>query len=125
MNTGLKAAAIAFLAAPLGACVIVDADVEGEWDDFHGRAGFVYAASVDPQDQQVSVTVRSNGCTRKEHFRTQVERRGRERFSVAFHRVTEDHCKALVPDGERLTWTFQELGLPPNASITIANPVGS
>lgn len=108
----------------LGGCVIVDADVrESDWDRA-GHAETLYGAEVGVRSPDVTITVYSGGCTRKEHFATEVDKRGDGRFDVAFRRTTADHCKALVPDGVKLTWSFAELGLPPGAQLRVLNRIG-
>ncbi len=111
-------------AAMLGGCVIVDADVrESDWDG-GGDFGYLYGAEVSPRGPEVTINVHSNGCTRKEDFRFVVRDRGDNDYAVGFRREKPDHCKALVIDGYRMTWTFAELGLPRDAGVRIINPVG-
>ena len=108
----------------LGGCVIVDADVrESDWDRA-GRAETLYGAEVGVRSPDVTITAYSGGCTRKEHFAPDVSRRGEGRFDVTFRRTLEDHCKALVTDGVKLTWSFAELGLPPGAQLRVLNRIG-
>lgn len=121
----LRTFAAACLAASLSACIIVDADLEEGWDDDHSRGAMIYGAEVGVRAPEVTITVHSNGCTEKSHFDARVNRHGRKDvYTVSFRRVVEDHCKALVPEGRRLTWTYPELGLPHGAQIVIGNPVG-
>jgi hypothetical protein len=125
MNSLMKFGAAAMLAGMCSACVIVDADVqEADWASY-GRAGLLYAAEVNPRGPaEVSITVHSNGCTQKEHFHADVDRQDGNRYRVRFERTTEDNCKALMPEGRRLTWSFSELGIPSDAQVVIANRVG-
>lgn len=120
-TVGLIAAASASLM--LGGCLLVDADVaEGsQWDR---EFGYVLGAGVNPRGPDVSITAVSNGCTQKEHFQPTVRGRGEDRFDVGFRRTTQDNCKALMPEGRQMTWSFAELGIPPNARVMILNPVG-
>jgi hypothetical protein len=53
-----------------------------------------------------------------------VRDRGNDRFDVGFRREVDDNCKALVPDGRSMTWSFAELGVPRNARVYIMNRVG-
>ena len=117
-------AAAGAAAAMLGGCVIVDADVrESNWDS-SGDFGYLYGAEVSPRGPEITINVYSGGCTRKEDFRFVVRDRGDNAYAVGFRREKQDHCKALVPDGYSMTWTFAELGLPRDASVRIINPVG-
>jgi hypothetical protein len=124
MKNLAKLGAVAVLGAALGGCVIVDADVqEGDWSRFSG--GLLYGAEVSTRGpSEVSITARSNGCTQKEHFRPDIDRESSNRFRVRFERTTEDNCKAFVPEGKRMTWSFSELGIPSDAQVVIANRVG-
>lgn len=116
-------AASGFAATLLAGCVIVDADVRDlDWD--RGDYGNLYGAEVSPLAGEVTIVTRSNGCTQKEDFRFIVRDRGEDAFDVGFRRERPDNCKALVPDGRRMTWTYAELGIPRNASVHILNPVG-
>jgi hypothetical protein len=116
-------AATGLAAAMLSGCVIVAADVrESDWD--HRDFGYLYGAEVGGRDAEVTITARSNGCTQKEDFDFVVRDRGDDEFDVGFRRENPDNCKALVPEGRRMTWSFAELGIPRNARVMILNPVG-
>lgn len=110
-------------AAMLGGCVIVAADVDDHWGH-HGDFGSIYGAEVSQRDNEITIVAHSNGCTQKEDFRFVVRDRGDDEFDVGFRRERPDNCKALVPEGRRMTWSFAELGLPRHASVQILNPVG-
>jgi hypothetical protein len=116
-------AATGIAAAMLSGCVIVDADVrDSGWD--RSDYSSLYGAEVSVREAEVTIVARSNGCTQKEDFRFIVRDRGEDTFDVGFRREHPDNCKALVPEGRRMTWTFAELGVPRNASVHIINPVG-
>lgn len=120
---GLTFAVAAGAAAMLGGCVIVDADVrEDDWRD-HGRLTTLYGAEISPRGDEVAIVAPSNGCTNKTHFNPDVDDEGEHRFDVAFRRITEDHCKALVPDGTRIVWSYGELGLPQGARVRVVNRI--
>lgn len=110
MNHLLKLAGVVALAGSLGGCVIVAADGDSnrgdsKWRDGHGKAGLVYGAEIGVRAPEVVLTVHSNGCTQREHFRSRVDRNGGDNsFTVTFRRTQEDFCKALAPEGVRLTW---------------------
>ncbi len=110
-------------AATLGGCVIVSADVRERWDH-NGDFGTLYGAEVSQRGGEVTIIAHSNGCTQKEDFRFVLSDRGDDEFALGFRRENPDNCKALVPDGRRMTWSFAELGLPRDASVVILNPVG-
>jgi hypothetical protein len=110
-------------AAALGGCVIVDADVRDHWDH-RGDFGTLYGAEISQRANEVTIVAHSNGCTQKEDFRFIVRDRGDDEFDLGFRRERPDNCKALVPEGRRMTWSYAELGIPRNASVVILNPVG-
>jgi hypothetical protein len=122
MKTAIKLGAVALFSTALSGCLIVDADVrEGDWG-FSG--GLLYGAEVSVRGPaEISVVAHSNGCTQKEDFSVNVDRDdGRHR--VRFERERADNCKALVPEGKRMTWSFAELGIPEGAQVVVANRVG-
>jgi hypothetical protein len=113
---------VALLGSALSGCLIVDADVRAtDWGD---SGGLLYGAEVSVRGPaEISVVAHSNGCTQKEDFSVSVDRDdGRHR--VRFERDRPDNCKAFVPEGKRMTWSFAELGIPEGAQVTIVNRVG-
>lgn len=123
MKNLMKLGAAAMFAGLASACVIVDADVqESDWGRMSG--GLLYGAEVSVRGpSEISVVARSNGCTQKEDFRADVDRDD-GRYRVRFDRMRDDNCRALVPEGRRMTWSFAELGIPDGAQVTITNRVG-
>lgn len=123
MNSILKFGAVGLFATSLGGCLIVDADVrEGDWSGY--SAGLLYGAEVSVRGpSEISIVAHSNGCTNKEDFSADVDRDD-DRYRVRFQREREDNCKALVPEGRRMTWSFAELGIPDGARVTVSNRVG-
>lgn len=120
-RAGTLALAIAS-AAMLSGCIIVDADVRDDhWSD--EGYGYIYGAEISDRTQEITITVHSNGCTERGDFDVDIDRDD-DTFNVGFQRVEKDNCKALVPEGRRLTWTYEELGLPRYAKVLITNPVG-
>ncbi len=122
----LLAAAITPL---LGACVIYDSGGE---DKVSVRVGS-HTTIASSDDLEVLRAVRfepgalvvradSNGCTDASAFAVEVsEGDGPTRLTLT--RRTPDVCKALVPEGVELRWTYEELGLQPGASVSVTNPV--
>lgn len=123
MNNVMKLGAAAAFAGLASGCVIVDADVqESAWGRMGG--GLLYGAEVSVRGpSEISIVAHSNGCTQKEDFRPDVDRDD-GRYRVRFERRRDDNCRALVPEGRRMTWSFAELGIPDGAQVTIANRVG-
>lgn len=126
----LKGMALAVAITPLlGACVIYDGGGE---DNVSVRLGS-HTTIASSDDLEVLRAVRfepgalvvradSNGCTEASSFAVEVsEGDGPTRLTLT--RRTPDVCKALVPEGVELRWTYEELGLQPGASVSVTNPV--
>lgn len=124
MKKIMTLAAAGLAGAMLSGCIVVDADVrESDWsraDNF----GYVLGAEVSARGPEVMIIAHSNGCTDKQDFAPVVRDRGDDRFDVGFRRIKDDNCKALVPDGRRMVWSFAELGIPRNSRVYLMNPVG-
>jgi hypothetical protein len=118
-------ALIAGLSLPLSGCLIVDADVqEGAFSGYSG-GGLLYGAEVSVRGPgDLTIVAHSNGCTQKEDFRAEVDSEGSNSWRVRFERTREDNCKALVPEGKRMSWSYAELGIPAGARVVISNRVG-
>lgn len=71
------------------------------------------------------VRVQSNGCTTKDSFDVLVtgSAAGGWSFDMTLTRLHADRCRAFLPQGVALTWTKDELGLPPSAEVVLINPV--
>lgn len=71
------------------------------------------------------IRVRSNGCTTKDSFEVNVtgSAAGGWSFDMSLTRLHADRCRAFLPQGVALTWTKDELGLPPGADVVLVNPV--
>ncbi|MEL6244065.1 MAG: hypothetical protein AAFU66_10440 [Pseudomonadota bacterium] len=117
----------AFGLLSLGGCVIAvgdghDDDFDASYDyDFDERAGTVYGAEVLPD--AVTFTVTSNGCTDETFMDVYVERIDDDRYAVTVDREQADNCRALVPEGVTLVWSFADLGIPAGADVRIGNQV--
>lgn len=107
----------------LPACVIIDADEEALHSDWDGSRSYGALKGADVTGNAVTVRVSSNGCTTKEFIGTDIRRMGDDRFSVGFYREKEDYCRANLPEGIALTWSFAELGIPDGADVSIRNTV--
>lgn len=108
----------------LSGCIVVDADVRDAHWDWDDDFGYVLGAEVSVRGPEVMIIAHSNGCTNKEDFAPVVRDRGDDRFDVGFRRIKEDNCKALMPDGRRMSWSFAELGIPRNSRVALMNRVG-
>ena len=104
-------------ALALGGCVYIDADganIDGH--DWSHDGGF-YGAEVTVGDEIV-MTAASNGCTSKADFAADVDH-DHGVYEVEFERIKPDHCKAYIPEGVKLSWTYQELDIPPGARVVV------
>jgi len=122
---GLKALAAAALAAPLLAgCVIYDS-TGGE--NVSVNVTRKDAPPAEPirearfADGGLVVRVDSNGCTQASDFEISVA--DNSPIELTLRRTREDLCKALVPDGVELRWTYADLGIDAGAPVRILNPL--
>ena len=69
----------------------------------------------------LTITVSSNGCTKKEDFAVFVERKGGA-VQLAFGRKRIDVCKA-APQPLELTFTWAELGVAAPGPTFLLNPL--
>jgi hypothetical protein len=72
--------------------------------------------------EALTISVASNGCTAKADFAFYLERRG-EGLTVAFARKRVDSCKSFAMGRTELSFTWAELGVPPNTAVFLLNPV--
>ena len=107
----------------LSGCVIVAADEEVLRDDWVHERQYGTLKGADVAADSVTVRVSSNGCTTKDFISADVRKQEAGRFSVGFYRKKEDYCRANMPDGVALTWTFAELGIPDGAEVSVRNKV--
>lgn len=118
MASGLMALSL------LGGCIIIDADDDGFRADFSTdryEYGTVYGADV--SGSSVAFIVSSNGCTDRSFFDFDILDHDGDVFEIGVRRVRQDRCKALVPDGVEIGWTYAEMGLPDGAEVIIHNRV--
>ena len=76
---------------------------------------------VDFDGHRLSVVVGSNGCTEASSFEVRIK--DDEPAELSLIRRAPDLCKALVPDGKTVSWTYDELGLKSGQSVRVINPV--
>ena len=108
----------------LGGCIIIDADDDGFRADFSTdryEYGTVYGADV--SGSSVAFIVSSNGCTDRSFFDFDILDDDGDVFEIGVRRVRKDHCKALVPEGVEIGWTYSEMGLPDDAEVIVRNRV--
>lgn len=129
MGSRCKGAVAALLVAPLvSACVIYDStgsdDVSvsvGSQTVTAQSAPLETLSAARFENGVVIVRVGSNGCTRTSDFAVEVETG--TAVTLTFNREQPDVCRALVPDGVELRWSYEELGLTSGQAVAIRNPV--
>ncbi len=108
--------AVAAVVALLGACAstgaVSTAGMPGQLEPIHAAA-FTRDTAV--------FWVSSNGCTGKDDVKPFITRL-HDSAVITLRRVDEDRCTTPRAEGVQLQWTFEELGLPPGAEVTVNNP---
>ena len=122
----MRVLCLAVAAIALEGCIFIG-DVDAGEQSFDGGYGIerLYGAMIEPDG--VRVRVASNGCTSEESFDVDVDRvggPGEARYRIRFERESPDRCRAYLVDGVELMFSRQRLGLPEDARISIANPIG-
>jgi len=84
-----------------------------------GQVEPVHAAAIGRDEAVFWVT--SNGCTSKEDI-TPTVRASSEGPIITLRRIKEDRCRETLPNGAEVRWSFEELGLPPGARLSVESP---
>jgi hypothetical protein len=66
--------------------------------------------------------VNSNGCTQKSDFEVVIMESYPMQLSL--ERVNPDPCDAYIPLGERIFFSYRELGVAPGSELMVVNPLG-
>ncbi|MEN6438082.1 MAG: hypothetical protein ABFD97_05825 [Syntrophobacter sp.] len=77
----------------------------------------IYGFEANAEAKTISIVVSSTGCTDKSYFSFAVEG-----DILTFKRVKRDSCKAM-PSRETIRYTLDELGIKPESSFRIGNPI--
>ena len=127
MRTATIAACAALLPL-LGGCVIYSAD-HGETvtvNTLDQRASgevLETLSRVSLGGQKLTVVVGSNGCTQTSSFEVHIKDASPTEISLV--RRQPDLCRAIVPEGVTLSWTYEELGLQAGKAVKILNPLSA
>ena len=124
----IRSLALIAVAAPLlGGCVIY-ASEGGERDVMVQLAAVDEIGEADEtvrsahfEDGRLMVRVDSNGCTSAANFEVRLV--GDRPAALTLERVRPDPCRALVPEGVEVSWTYAELGLEPGTSVRLMNAI--
>ena len=121
----VKGLAAAVLAAPLlSACVIYDSSAGENVSVNVSRNDAPPAEAIREArfaDGALVVRVDSNGCTQASDFEMAVA--DNNPVEITLRRTKQDLCKALVPNGVELRWTYADLGLDAGTPARILNPL--
>ena len=110
--------AVAAVALMAGACAVTG-DPAVRTAGMPGQLEPIHAAAF-TRDMAV-FWVSSNGCTGKADVKPFITRL-RDSAVITLRRVDEDRCTNPRSDGVQLQWSFEELGLPPGADVSVNNP---
>lgn len=119
--------AMAVAAPLLGGCVIYSNEAGERVTVQTADAALAQAEPLETvravafENGRLDVRVESNGCTDTASF--EVRLRGDDPADLSLIRRAPDVCKALVPDGVVVSWTYEELGLTPGAAARVLNPI--
>ena len=103
-------ALLAVAAASLSACIIIDSD-EGDRDRFHVVTQFGLPNLQSVSINQTDVTVEIPGsCATKQNVEAGGDRDGRREYENSAGQ-------------SRLSWTFDELGVPLDSTVRVLNKV--
>jgi len=129
MAPAIKALLLAALSAPMLSGCVIYANDGGE--DVSVRVGSetTKVAEVEAEVLRAArfetgalvVRVDSNGCTDASDFAVALAEG--DTTDVTLTRRTPDLCRALVPDGVELRWTYEDLGLEAGDTARVTNPI--
>lgn len=88
----------------------------------HPELEAVYSAVAGRE--ALTLEVSSGGCTQKADFTFYVERNG-ETATLSFARKRLDTCRSLVAAKTAISFTWAELGLEPNRTVFLLNPLAA
>ena len=80
--------------------------------------------SAEFHENELALTVISTGCTRKEHFRFNVEESQGSHAAITVVRLQPDLCRKM-PEPVTFRYAFTDIDLKENRSYRVANPTVS
>lgn len=81
------------------------------------RLETLYDVATDDRAKTLTITVAASGCTEKSDITFEFDG-----DTLVFRRAMPDSCKAM-PQRFAITYTLKELGIAPEASFRIGNPI--
>lgn len=113
----MKTLALSFIALTLGFMTSI-----AQADPAQGKVEKVLG--YQPSAKGVVFQVSSGGCTQRDDFVAKIERNNTGIVQVQLIRTRPDLCHPYLPMGERIGFTYEELGFNPGERFTILNPNG-
>lgn len=77
-----------------------------------------------PSARGVVFQVASGGCTRRDDFKATIQRNEVGVVQLVLIRTRPDLCYPFLPMGERIGFTFEQLGFNSGERFTVLNPNG-
>lgn len=126
----MRALLVAALSAPLLSGCVIYANEGGDKDVVvrAANSGDLVRPPLEAvrnarvQDGRLFIRVDSNGCTDVSDFAVELTDTVDGWTEAAVNRTDPDLCKALVPDGVEVSWSFSELGVEPGTPLRLLNP---
>ena len=125
----VKLAAALVVLPLMGGCIIYSADHGETVTVSTADTGAAAGKALEPlsrislDGQKLTVVVGSNGCTQTSSFEVHIKDASPAEISLV--RSQPDLCRAIVPEGVTLSWTYEELGVKPGQAVKILNPLNA
>jgi hypothetical protein len=122
----VKPRTLAFLAVAamsLTACIIIDAD-ESDRDNFHvvTQFGLPHLQSVSIGQGAITVEI-PGSCATKQNVEAEVDKDGRREYEIGFDYSDHDICNEDSPGLAKLSWTYEQLGIPFDSTVRVINKI--
>ena len=123
----IRLLAVGLVAAPLLSGCVIYSNTGGEREtvvnglNTLAQEPLEAVRSARVENDRLIVRVGSNGCTEATHFSFDLTEQ--DGFTeIAVRRTTPDLCKALVPEGVELSWSYDLLDLQSGTRLVLVNP---
>ena len=85
----------------------------------------LYGLDILPNSLELHVA--SGGCTSADNFNVEVNKgiTGKPPYIVTIIRIKPDNCKMMVPDGVKISFDREKLGLDKLIEFTVTNKFGN
>ena len=114
---------LAFAAASLSACIIIDAD-ESDRDNFDviTRFGLAHLQSASLGQDRVSIEI-PGACATEQNVFADVDKDGWREYEIGFDYSDHDNCNEDSVGQARLSWSYEELGIPVGSNVRVLNKI--